>query len=293
MDGNSNLVMSYTNNDDGTNGGVNTLDITQTCDETSTAPTTGALTSTGAFSFATTQTSSYACPIFTFNALIQFVQEFKYIFGTIFILIGLFLAFLGRKLFSAALFIVAAIIVTGLILIIFYSTFLSDNTESWVSWLVVSLSILVGLVCGFLLTKVEKIGGALLAGWGGFVLGVTLNETVFYLANSSVLFWCVNVGFAVVFALLGFIFFNPAVILATSFIGAYMTMRGIGIMAGGFPNEYVLINEIQSGAIDNIDPVFYAYLAGIVIMTIVCYIVQMKMFKKMEEHEKHPYNKLN
>lgn len=172
---------------------------------------------------------------------------------------------MGRKLFSAAIFIVGAIIVSGLILMIFYSTFLSDNTASWLTWLIVSLSIAVGLVCGFLLMKVEKIGGALLAGWGGFILGVVLNETVFYLASSAVLFWCINIGFAVVFGLLGFFFFNQAVMLATSFIGAYMTMRGIGIMAGGFPNEYVLINEIQSGAINNIDPVFYAYLAGIVV----------------------------
>jgi hypothetical protein len=195
--------------------------------------------------------------------------------------IGLFLAFLGRKLFSAAIFIVGAIIVTGLILIIFYSTFLSDSTSSWLPWLIVSLSIVVGLICGYFLMKVEKIGGALLAGWGGFILGVVLNETVFYLASSAVLFWCINVGFAVVFALLGFFFFNYAVMLATSFIGAYMTMRGIGIMAGGFPNEYVLINEIQSGAISNIDPVFYAYLAGMVVQTIACFVVQIKMFKKM------------
>ncbi len=266
--------------------------VQQNCDESATTVTTGPLSWTG-ITYATYQTSSTACPIFTFNALIQFIQDFKYIFGPIFIVIGLFLAILGRKLFSAAIFIVGALIVTGFILMIFYSTFLADNTATWLSWLVVSLAIVVGVVCGFLLTKVEKIGGALLAGWGGFVLGVVLNETVLYLATSEVLFWCINVGLAVVFALLGFFFFNPAVILATSFIGSFMTMRGIGIMAGGFPNEYVLINQIKSGAIDNIDPVFYAYLAGIVVQTIVCFIIQWKMFKALEEHQKHPYNKLH
>jgi formate hydrogenlyase subunit 3/multisubunit Na+/H+ antiporter MnhD subunit len=81
--------------------------------------------------------------------------------------------------------------------------------------------------------------------------------------------------------------------MATAFLGSYMTMRGIGIMAGGFPNEYVLINEIESGAIDNIDPVFYAYLAGIFVMTIIAAIVQFKMFKKQKEEESHPYAQLN
>merc|ERR1719321_1265541 len=73
----------------------------------------------------------------------------------------------------------------------------------------------------------------------------------------------------------------------------YAYLAGIGIMAGGFPNEYVLMNEIESGAFDNIDPVFYAYLAGIVVMTILCSIVQFKMHKKQKEAEEHPYAKLN
>lgn len=214
-------------------------------------------------------------------------------FGTGFIVIGLFLAFLGKKLFNIALFIVTTIIVAGLILFIFYATFLQDNTASWVSWTVVSIAILLGLLGGYLMLKIEKFGGALLAGWGGFCLGVLLNETVLYLANSAVLFWCVNIGLAIIFAILGFVAFDHAIILATSFIGSYMTMRGIGIMAGGFPNEYVLINEIEAGAFDNIDPVFYAYLAGIVIMTILAAIVQFKMFRKQQAAEAHPYAKLN
>jgi hypothetical protein len=36
---------------------------------------------------------------------------------------------------------------------------------------------------------------------------------------------------------------------------------------------------------DNIDPVFYAYLTGIVIMTVIGSIVQFKMLAKMEAHE--------
>jgi len=227
------------------------------------------------------------------NALIQFVDQYAWMFGTAFIIIGLFLGFLGRKLFNVAVFIVTTLGVAGLILFVFYATFLNDNTEAWVSWTVLSVSILLGLVAGFLMVKLEKIAGALLAGFGGFCLGVVLNETVVYLAGSVVLFWCINIGLAIIFAILGFVAFDHAIILATAFLGSYLTMRGIGIMAGGFPNEYVLLNEIESGAITNIDPVFYAYLAGIFVMTILCSIVQFKMFKKQKEEEAHPYSQLN
>lgn len=288
------VSLIYSNSDSTTNGGVSELTVGQVCDENASEVTTYTLTtSDGGLTYETYQESTIACPIFTYNALIQFVQDYNWCFGTGFIVIGLFLAFLGRKMFNVALFIVATIIVAGLILFIFYATFLSDNTEAWVSWLVVSLAVLVGLVGGFLAYKLEKIGACLLCGWGGFCLGVLLNETVLYLASSAVLFWCVNIGLAVIFGVLGFVLFNQAVMIATAFLGSYMTMRGIGLFAGGFPNEYALVNMIESGAISNIDPVFYAYLAGIFVMTILASIVQFKMFSKMEEAEKHPYNKLN
>jgi len=214
-------------------------------------------------------------------------------FGIGFIVAGLFFAFLGRKVFNATLFIITALIVCGLILFIFYATCLQDNTKSWVGWLMLSVSVILGLLAGFLMVKLEKFGAALVAGWGGFCLGVVLNETVLYLATSAALFWCVNIGLAIICAVLAFFIVDQVIMIATAFIGSYMVMRGIGLMAGGFPNEYVLINEIESGAIDNIDPVFYAYLAGIVILTILSAIVQFKMYKKAHEEDNSPYARLN
>jgi len=227
------------------------------------------------------------------NAFIQFIDTYKAFWGAAFIILGVFLAFFGRYLLKVAVFIAGTVLITFLILVIFYATFLSNNTASWVGWLVVSLAIIFGLVGGYFLAKYEKVDAALLGAWGGFTLGVLLNETVLYLASSTALFWCVNVGLALVCAIAAFFAFNQAIMIGTSFIGSYVTARGISLYAGGFPNEYVLINQIKTGAITNINPVFYAYLAGIVIMSIGAYVVQLKMFKRMEEHQKHPYNKLN
>jgi hypothetical protein len=235
-----------------------------------------------------------ACPVFTMNALIQFIDEYKFIFGFAFIGFGIFFGILGFKLFQIALFIVVTMAVSFLILFIFYATFLSTNTASWVGWLVLAFAVLLGLVGGFLATKVEKFAGAILAGWGGFLLGVLLNETVMWLANSAVLFWIVNVVCALIFFGLGLAFFDHAICFATAFIGSYMIMKGIGIMAGGFPNIYVLIEMIENNAINTIPGVFYAYLAGIIILTVICTVIQYKFFlKKKQQDEVHPYNKLN
>jgi hypothetical protein len=72
--------------------------------------------------------------------------------------------------------------------------------------------------------------------------------------------------------------------IGTSFIGSYIMARGVSLYAGGFPNEYVLINQIKTGAIESINPYFYLYLTCIVLVSVGAYVVQLKMFKNMEEH---------
>lgn len=61
--------------------------------------------------------------------------------------------------------------------------------------------------------------------------------------------------------------------ISTALIGSYFTIRGIGLYVGNFPNEYEVLNQIETGQISMIAPVFYAYLAGIIVMTIVASIV--------------------
>ena len=84
-------------------------------------------------------------------------------------------------------------------------------------------------------------GAAILAGWGGFMLGLLINETVLYKAKSEALFWCVGIAVAILFAVLTFWIYNEVLIATTSFMGAYFFWRGISLYAGGFPNEFELI----------------------------------------------------
>lgn len=243
------ITLVYTNTDSTTNQGVEGLDVGLYCDENAVNTTYGTLSpNTQKTYYYTSMTNAAACPIYTYNALVQFVLEYKYLWGSVFILMGVFLAFFGRNLFSAALFIVAAIVFIGLILVIFYSTFLSDTTNL-VTWIVITCTILVGLLVGFFAMKLEKIGACLLAGWGGFCCGVLLNETVLYYATSVALSWSINCACALVAAILAWFLFNHAIIISTALIGSYFTMRGVGLYAGGFPNEYVLMEMISTGEV--------------------------------------------
>lgn len=179
------------------------------------------------------------------------------------------------------------------ILILFYATFMKSNDEIWAFWLIFGLSAVLGIGIGILMVKGVRIGAAILCGWGGFMLGVIINEMWLYIYGSQAVFWCVSIAMALICAGLAFVVFEYAVMFLTSFLGAYFMCRGLSMFVGGFPPAWELGTMVKDGAIETIDPVFYGYLAGIVVITILGFIVQFKIWKKKTNSEKHPYDKIN
>ena len=230
------------------------------------------------------------CPSFDLNALWVFLDEYSYIWGVLFIVGGTFLCFFGRKLFKAAIFVVTTVVVVFAILLLFYTTFLNDTTDAWVGWTVLICSILIGLVAGFFIMKLERVGAALLAGWGGFLIGVMLNDMVLYLAESQAVFWCVSIGCALVAAVLSFFLYEHVLINMTAFAGAYMLVRGISFYAGGFPNEFTLAEEIKAGDTSAMNNWFYLYMVCIFIAFVFGDIVQYKTNPRNKPE--NPYDRL-
>ena len=204
----------------------------------------------------------------------------------------MFLGLLGRKLWLIAIFMISAFLTIGLILLVFYTTFLKENTAGWVAWTVLGCSVILGVILGLVMTKLQRLGAAIIAGWGGFVLGLLLNEVVLYLVKNTWVFWCVCIGCALVAAVLVFVAYNHAIILATSLVGSYFFVRGISFYAGGFPDEYLLMKLIRNGVITSEPWTFYVYMASILVATIICAVVQYRALARMDEYEKHPYEKL-
>ena len=114
--------------------------------------------------------------------------------------------------------------------------------------MVLSCSIAIGIVVGVLMMKLQRVGAAVLAGWGGFMIGLLINETFLYKTASELWFWGLGLGCAIVAGLLTFVIYNHVIILTTSFMGAYLFWRGISMYAGAFPNEFDLIKQVQAGA---------------------------------------------
>lgn len=159
----------------------------------------------------------------------------------IFILVGLFVCFLGRVLFKPILFIAGIFLGVGLTWLICYATFLDDNDKQWVFWLVLAISLIIGLLIGFLLFKLAKVGAFLIAGWGGFSLGLLTYNAFMYKVDSQAFFWCWIIGCALVAGILACCLFEHILILSTSLSGSFLVINGIGLVAGGYQNPFTIV----------------------------------------------------
>jgi hypothetical protein len=184
-----------------------------------------------------------ACYKFSMNPLMDWIHEGAYAWGAVFIALGIVVGYFGRRLFKPTICMVGTLSSVFFMSLVVFSIFFSRNTEEWVQWLTFSVLLIVGCFVGLILAKLSKIGVAIMAGAGGFVLGMILYSAVLYKLDehNSVMFWVITVILCAGSGILSFFFFDHIIIISTSLIGSYGLIRGVSMYAGGFPDEIDLI----------------------------------------------------
>lgn len=71
-----------------------------------------------------------------------------------------------------------------------------------------------------------------------------------------------------------------------------MVIYGIGLVAGRYTNPFTLAEMINNGEIKYVDPVFYAYLAGNIILYLMGVVFQYKQKRGDRKNGRDPYNRL-
>jgi len=238
-----------------------------------------------------TVTTSNACPQFDLYGLWNAIVANKYAFGTIILLGGLFLCFLGKK-FMKVTEILTGVILVLLITLFFILSNINIALNTWQFWLAVGLSILAGIVAGYFIAQLEWLPPAILAGCVGFILGnVCFNIALKYIqSNPTTVYWVTMSVCIVLCVLLGIYFSTYVIILSTSIIGAYGMMRGLAIMIGYFPDERQVYQLMQNGEYDQVKALItwqvYLYMALFIILAILGIVIQIKYWHKEEEEEK-------
>lgn len=159
--------------------------------------------------------------------------------GFILIIAGLALAFAGRKFVIPAFAFLIFLASSGLIFLICYN-FLPAGTVSPV-WLGVLLfvSCLIGGFVAYVTKKfADEWSMSLLAAWGGIVLGLIIAKMAGVRSGAASL-GIAGVG-AVVGGCLGKKMNHLAKCAGTSFVGAFLTIRGAGMFA---PQKYAYPSE--------------------------------------------------
>lgn len=213
-------------------------------------------------------TSKYNCNLFDTNAIWRWCESNWWIVAISMIVIGGFQWAFGQKLFKPTLFLIGTISVLGLVLFVFYAVFLPTGSKSWTIWVVGAVGLLLGLILGYFLAKLVRVGVAALGAWIGVILALLIHSAFLYSIHSQAVFLTMLIGFGIVFGGISFWKYKLFLMFGTAFIGSYLSVRGVSLFAGGYPNEFTMINQIhENGGLTDIHWPVYVYLCVILLMT--------------------------
>ena len=232
-----------------------------------------------------------ACVKYDFYLIWKFINDYVAIFALVLIVFGFFNCILGKKFAKITSFILTLFSVTILVLI-FSQYILPSGCAQWIIWVMLVLGIILGCTAGyFVFNHHEKFLSFLVGGVAGFFLG----EFLFNLFGNAIpgnltLIHILFVVFSIIILIILAYFLKDIIIIfATSFIGAYTLIRGISLFAGGFPNEFTVIDLKQRDEIDQLKNILtwrvYVYLVAIVIATGLSIYIQFKINKEKQEEE--------
>ena len=228
------------------------------------------------------------CDILQNSIIWEYLNMIKPYVGVVAIIGGIMLCFYGLKLVKPSVCFVTFLSCIVVSLFIFYAIYLDAIELTPVFWYFLGGGVAGGIAVGLLMAKFVKFGAAMLGGWGGFAAGLILNEAILYRFELSWLFWASNVACIIAAAFITYKVFEPAIIASTAIVGAYFIARGVSVYAGHYYNEFTIINELKAGAITNIDPYYWGYVAGFAVLTTVGILYQRStMPKKVSAHPYH------
>ena len=134
-----------------------------------------------------------------------------------------------------------------------YVQFLARSFQSW-SLIASAVSLaLAAVIIGFLISRHKRLGTAIFTGFCGLIVGVLLQESL-----KSLTIICFS---------LGLVRQKESELLSTSFFGSYLTVRGVSLFIGSFPNEVRFFNNLLVNRKTEYSSWFYFYLISIVLLS--------------------------
>lgn len=202
------VVLGYSNKPgDSTRTTPPDLKFKITCnkDKTGTAQWTPSLTLDGNFVVLSTEHAA-GCPT-ALEDILEIVKMYKWFFALGFIVIGVIFAFFGRNAYKWTLLLTGFILGFLIVSIFCYSFGLLTNATDGTKYTILGISLLVGLLVGFILFKMESVTIAIVCGVLSSLIFMAVMSTFF--ANNSLEKWVLlllNIGVGIIGGILGIYF---------------------------------------------------------------------------------------
>lgn len=223
------------------------------------------------------------CPKVDLSVFWEFIKKNSVFFVIGFVLFGMVIGVFGRPMWNTIVFLLFTVSITGLFLVVFYEFVIPFDSPEWVLWMILVISLIFGVVAAFMIAKYQAAGFILLGAWfgasftivftniilraviAGFLVykmwkkerakslvlggGLLAIPMVYTIWPNEVTFWVSLVGTCALCGASAYFLKDLLVTLTTAFIGAYIIVRGLSIVMGGFPNEYEIYQQIKSGSL--------------------------------------------
>lgn len=227
------------------------------------------------------------CPILKAGGLWSFFDTYKYFLPPFLVAIGLFLMLFGAKFIKATMFVFIFITTFIVSFFLIYLFFVPLDASNWTIILVVAICLLISLIAAYFTTACMNVGAFLVGFWLGALIATLLFETIIYrITAEPVVLYIMVIIFGIIAGILAVKFLEMAMIIATSFIGAYLLVKGLSIYIGGYPSVLTIMKEIQAGDIDNVPASVYIYVLvtiGFTVLGVLFQLYGLDMFSKRGE----------
>ena len=224
------------------------------------------------------------CPMVDLSMIYKFFQTYSTFFAIGFVIVGMIIGVFGRPMWNSIVFLLFTMTVTGIFLVIFYEYVLPFSSPNWVLWLIFLISLTFGVFTAYMIARYQNAGFILLGVWFGasftilfkniifrivvaafliykmwkkervksiiLATGLLVIPSIYTIWANEITFWVCLVATSALGGISAYFLKDLLVTITTSFIGAYLTIRGISIPLGGFPSEYEIYKQIKSGNLE-------------------------------------------
>lgn len=195
-----------------------------------------------------------ACSITNHFPLLVFLQRYKIFLGVVMIIGGFFMLILGTKFVQVTFVITLGSIFVQFALMLYESFHIEDTNPDYI-WIFLGIGFCLGVGIAYFALSVITLVKLSIGGYLGYIFSAIVYQFVLryiHLSSPEVLYWITVLLCIIIGCFLITILVKEVMIVATSFIGSYVVIKGISLYAGRFPNEQVIFEMLKNEEYDQL-----------------------------------------